>query len=189
MRVVDQILFFFVTITFGYPYNIIEPINTIKMRLFEAYSKALDLINKHTETGELSKGWKFAFDRAKTRYGCCKYSKKTITLSKVLVPHMEEKDVIDTILHEIAHAIVGAEHGHDEVWRAKAIEIGCNGMRCGNKVDKEKMGYKYVGTCPNGHKTYRHRLSKRVRESSSCAKCESRYNPELRFEWELNKKS
>lgn len=28
------------------------------------------------------------------------------------------------VLHEIAHAIVGRGHGHDEVWAAKAEEIG-----------------------------------------------------------------
>jgi SWI/SNF-related matrix-associated actin-dependent regulator 1 of chromatin subfamily A len=39
----------------------------------------------------------------------------------------EEQQFKDTILHEIAHAIVGPHHGHDEVWRGKAVEIGCTG--------------------------------------------------------------
>ena len=33
-------------------------------------------------------------------------------------------EVRDTILHEIAHALVGPGHGHDAVWKAKCVEVG-----------------------------------------------------------------
>jgi hypothetical protein len=33
-------------------------------------------------------------------------------------------DIKNTILHEIAHAIVGENHGHRQVWQEKAIELG-----------------------------------------------------------------
>ena len=36
----------------------------------------------------------------------------------------EPQDVLDTILHEVAHAIVGAGHGHDRVWARKMRELG-----------------------------------------------------------------
>ena len=39
---------------------------------------------------------------------------------------MDEKHVLDTILHEIAHALVGSHHKHDAVWKAKCKEIGCD---------------------------------------------------------------
>ena len=74
--------------------------------------------------------WTFVFDKAVVRFGCCNYRKKQISLSKELVLINNLKDVKDTILHEIAHALVGPKNGHNWVWRQKAIEIGCDGNRC-----------------------------------------------------------
>ena len=42
----------------------------------------------------------------------------------------DDAEIEDTLLHEIAHALVGRRHHHDAVWRAKAREIGCTGQRC-----------------------------------------------------------
>lgn len=36
----------------------------------------------------------------------------------------------NTVLHEIAHIIAGARHGHDDVWKRIAMNIGCTGERC-----------------------------------------------------------
>jgi predicted SprT family Zn-dependent metalloprotease len=47
-----------------------------------------------------------------------------IELSKHYVLRNPEHEVLDTILHEIAHALVGPGHGHDEVWKAKCVEVG-----------------------------------------------------------------
>ena len=41
----------------------------------------------------------------------------------------DEAEVRETILHEIAHARVGASHGHDAVWQAEARRIGSTGRR------------------------------------------------------------
>ena len=80
--------------------------------------------------GLLQRGWRFEFDRKKTRFGVCSHGRKVIGLSKVLVELNCEEVVEKTILHEIAHAIVGYEHMHDDVWRAKAIELGDDGEQC-----------------------------------------------------------
>lgn len=37
-----------------------------------------------------------------------------------------EEDIKDTVLHEIAHAIVGGKHHHDCVWKACCNKIGCS---------------------------------------------------------------
>lgn len=81
-------------------------------------------------------GWSFKFDSANARFGLCRHTKKTISLSKFLVSLNTVERVTNTILHEIAHAILGPGYGHSKVWKQKAIEIGCNG----------KTGYDHTNT-------------------------------------------
>src|SRR5215471_13596338 len=38
----------------------------------------------------------------------------------------------NTMTHEIAHAIVGPNHGHDQVWTEKHLEMGGDGQPCGH---------------------------------------------------------
>lgn len=69
--------------------------------------------------------WTFEFDRAKVRLGACHYSTKTISLSRPLCEWVSEYEIIDTLLHEIAHALVGPGEGHNHRWRRVAVSIGC----------------------------------------------------------------
>ncbi len=110
------------------------------MELSNVQLLADHLLNEH----ELfKKGWRFSFDRAKRRAGCCRYSKKEITLAKAYA-EQEELKIKNTILHEIAHALVGPKHGHNEIWKQKALEIGCDAERCHYVVFSKP---KYKLTC------------------------------------------
>jgi len=63
--------------------------------------------------------------------GICLGKDKCIMLNAHHIGIHPTEDVINTILHEVAHAIVGTIHQHDEVWAAKAKEIGCtNTLPC-----------------------------------------------------------
>ena len=62
----------------------------------------------------------------------CRYGTRTIELSVFLVDRNGPEEVRDTILHEIAHALVGPGHGHDAVWKRQCIEIGARPVRCGD---------------------------------------------------------
>jgi predicted SprT family Zn-dependent metalloprotease len=64
-------------------------------------------------------GWSVTLDHARRRAGQCDYTNKRISLSRHYVRHAEDSHIRDTILHEIAHALVGPKHGHDAVWRQK----------------------------------------------------------------------
>jgi predicted SprT family Zn-dependent metalloprotease len=75
--------------------------------------------------------WKFDWDNAKRRYGCCKYSTKRISMSTFLTPHRTREQCLNTILHEIAHALVGPGHGHGREWQRMAVRVGAPPVRCG----------------------------------------------------------
>lgn len=139
------------------------------MDIFKANKIGLELMDKH---GLTALGWKFQMDNAKRRFGVCKHRSKLISISLALTQLNPEEQVTDTILHEIAHALVGPKHGHDYVWKAKAIEIGCKPERCyGEEVVRPKGNYTAI--CPNpkcGHVHTRLKKQKKGRKTS-CAVC------------------
>ena len=136
------------------------------MELSDVQLLADRLLNEH----ELfEKGWSFSFDRAKRRAGSCKFSKKEITLAKAYAKQVDFKEIKNTILHEIAHALVGPKHGHNEIWKQKALEIGCDAERC-HYVVFSKPRYKL--TCTNRcFEVARYRASKKILQSRICSKC------------------
>ena len=112
-------------------------------------------------------GWKLTFDHARRRAGMCDYNRKTISLSRHYVRYAEPEHIEDTILHEIAHALVGPHHGHDAVWRQKAREIGCSATRC-HTLDFSAE--RWVMKCPEGcFAVKRHRRKKGL----VCASCKT----------------
>ena len=147
------------------------------MNIFRAKQIAIELMGKH---GLLELGWKFQMDNAKRRFGVCMYQSKRISLSLPLTTLNNEEKVTDTILHEIAHALVGNKHGHDWVWKQKALEIGCNGNRCYSRDEVETPKGNYVAICPNGHT--RHRF-KKPNKNQSCGKCSKKFNPNAILVW------
>ncbi|MFW5471087.1 SprT-like domain-containing protein [Knoellia sp. CPCC 206435] len=123
--------------------------------------------------------WSIRTDRAKTRAGVCRFSTHTISLSADLTRLHDETEVRDTILHEIAHALVGPFHGHDEVWRAKAVEIGCSGERTVPSHAPRVEG-PWRGVCPQGHVSTRHRRPTRV---LSCSRCSGTFDASSVISW------
>jgi predicted SprT family Zn-dependent metalloprotease len=110
-------------------------------------------------------GWTFTFDHAKRRGGACHYGRKEISLALGFAEAASDAEVEDTILHEIAHALVGRRHNHDAVWRAKARAIGCTAERC-HRV--EFTPQPLVARCVNGcFAIGRHRRRRNMR----CRRC------------------
>lgn len=83
-----------------------------------------------TQYGLAKQGWHFNWDNARTRGGQCNHTYKRITMSRHLVPMWSEEQVRDTLIHEIAHALVGPKNGHGPVWAAKMRELGATPERC-----------------------------------------------------------
>lgn len=67
--------------------------------------------------------WKIVFTRKKRIFGECHHAAKTINMSSVLVGLNSLEEVLQTFLHEMAHALVGPYNGHGPVWQAKAREL------------------------------------------------------------------
>jgi len=80
------------------------------------------LLNKHSLNS-----WRVEYVDNQTIAGSCDYNNKRILLSKNFCKYNKEGIIIDVILHEIAHALVGYENGHNKVWKKKFIEIGGSG--------------------------------------------------------------
>jgi len=121
-------------------------------------------MNKHKL---LDKDWMFEFDNAKLRFGRCNKTKKIISLSMHLVKLNNKKEVKDTILHEIAHAL-SPVRGHNNYFYNICRQIGAEPSRCySNKVKQPDSPYKLI--CNNcGKSTNMYRKIKRER---SCGRC------------------
>lgn len=78
--------------------------------------------------------WQIRFRASRTVAGHCSSTNRTITFSKELTHVASEAEFLDTVLHEIAHAVVGCSKGHGPEWRAYAVSIGCSGERCHDRV-------------------------------------------------------
>lgn len=120
--------------------------------------------------------WKFQINkRCKLRMGYCNFDKKVIEVSKCLIDVGTPEDIQDTILHEIAHALVGRGYGHGKVWKAKAIEIGAIPKACNShKIKLPKGKAKYI--CYNcGYEEQIYRLP-RKKIMVACASCCKKYN-------------
>jgi predicted SprT family Zn-dependent metalloprotease len=139
------------------------------MNLLHAQQLAIQLMDEH---GLLDKGWSIEFDTAKSRFGSCRYRSRVIGLSKPLTMANDLVQVKDTILHEIAHALVGVGHGHDNVWKRMCVAIGAKPERCYSAEDTNLIAGKYRAVCGGCGEVYsRH---KRVpTDRRHACKCQS----------------
>jgi predicted SprT family Zn-dependent metalloprotease len=109
-------------------------------KLQEIESFATELIHEYLPH------FRFEWMNKKRVIGDCSSYKQRIRLSKHFVEYLPEDKILDTILHEISHGIVGTKNGHNHVWKKKCIEIGAKPERC---KTVEIVGHKYEANCKN----------------------------------------
>lgn len=146
----------------------VESAPAVACSLREVEDTAERLMAAHLALGAGDSRWTFGFDLATSRAGVCRYAERRIDLSVSYCLAASREEIQDTILHEIAHAIVGPRHNHDARWRAKAREIGCVGERC-HRVQHSLP--RWVGECGCGRKWFRQTLQRRMMRNRICADC------------------
>lgn len=124
-------------------------------------------------------GYTFKWDKAKRRFGGCtsssNKSKRVISLSKQLTEKNlnNGEQVLDVILHEIAHALTylvyGSRHGHDMYWKNTCRQIGANPERYYDDEKVEAVEGKYTLECKCCGKRYQ--MYKKPKVVRSCGVC------------------
>ena len=112
--------------------------------------------------------WKLKLDSAVGRNGQCDHGTKTLSFSKHFIQLNSQEMILNILLHEIAHSLVGSKHGHDWVWEQKCKQIGySNPSRCSNSNMPKG---KYQAKCPNCGpiNAFRHRLSNKKQIHVAC---------------------
>ena len=156
-----------------FPYSAVvsiidAPVPECTLREIQALGDSL--VSAFQSKGELPRGWVFGFDLANSRAGVCRYTEQRVDLSVSYCLAATRAEIEDTVLHEIAHAIVGPRHNHDAVWKAKALEIGCAGERC-HRVQHSTP--KWIGECGCGQQWFRQILQRRIMSNRACSRCGS----------------
>lgn len=130
-------------------------------------------LSRMDDFGLLAAGWSFRFDRARRRFGICRFGVKEISVSRTLVELNPEEECRDTVLHEIAHALAGPRAGHGPKWKAMCRRVGARANRCYNHDQVAEPQHRYEARCATcGHSIGFHRRPSRER---ACAKCCRRY--------------
>jgi predicted SprT family Zn-dependent metalloprotease len=105
-------------------------------------------------------GWGFKWNNRTSSFGRCNYARKIIELSIPLMQAVSDDEAIDTVLHEIAHAlvlvefdvgIIKADGHHGPLWKAMCKRIGANPKANGPMIPAAKLmevhRYKWVIHC------------------------------------------
>lgn len=102
---------------------------------------ARDLVYQH-----LGQAWSVTTNNSMTTLGICRHNSKSIGLSTHLLDNNGWEVVKQTVVHEIAHALVGYHAHHNSIWRAKCIALGGDGKTCSEASDA-RMPYPWLAEC------------------------------------------
>jgi predicted SprT family Zn-dependent metalloprotease len=125
-------------------------------RALQTDALARELLTAHGLTG-----WAFGFNRSRLNMGLCKYGPRTVELSVFFVERNSVEAIRDTLLHEIAHALVGPGHGHDAAWQDMCLRVGAKPERLSFEAEMPEGRWRATcGGCGMVH--HKHRRPKHL---------------------------
>src|SRR3990172_10187044 len=80
----------------------------------ESYIRPSGILTLHEQ------GWRTIFNKANDWLARCYHDEKRIVINLLHLQTCSEIDLKNTILHEIAHALVGPGNGHNQIWVERA---------------------------------------------------------------------
>ncbi len=117
--------------------------------------------------------WTFGLAPTKRRLGVCKYRTKQIEVAEYFALNNSTETVLDTLLHEIAHALAGPAARHGPIWKAIAVRLGASPRACNNSRETVVTPGNWQALCPTCKKTYHRYKRPRTVDGYHC-KCQAR---------------
>ncbi len=117
--------------------------------------------------------WSFGFATSKRRLGVCKHRQKRIEIAAYYAQNNTEEKVLDTLLHEIAHALAGPVAKHGPAWKAIAERIGATPEACDRATDTVVEPGDWRATCSACQHTYHRYKTPKALTGYRC-RCEAR---------------
>jgi predicted SprT family Zn-dependent metalloprotease len=95
--------------------------------------------------------WRVCFFRSFRTAAETAFDLKAIRYSSKFIDRASMKDIIDVVIHEVAHVIAGVTHGHDKTWINICQGLGGSGdIYCRSFIIK--TDFPYVGYCQQCNK-------------------------------------
>ena len=153
------------------------------------YDQATDITFELLAEHGLAVEWAVGLNDSRSNSGTCNYTRRTIYLSRFFIDIESDESTLNTIRHEVAHALAGPRAGHGPRWRAIFLELGGDGQTVNYLSDEAKAEFdaraKWRGVCPvnSEHVVYRNRLTQSIR-TAACAKHGGKFSDDLVLNWE-----
>src|SRR3954469_19430528 len=119
------------------------------------------------------RGWTFGLARTRRRLGACKYKAKRIEIAEYYARNSPPETVLDTLLHEIAHALAGPAARHGPAWKAIAVRLGATPRACETSHQAVTEPGDWQASCPACEKTF-HLYRRPKRPGGYRCKCAAR---------------
>lgn len=154
------------------PYRVAHPVVSEKIQTQQSDIEWMLLLGRQLLDDCGLHKWRIKFNRSKKYYGSTYYDNCLITISKEFAIHCSETENLNTLTHEIAHALCPSGE-HDSEWVSTHKAMGGDGEECGNTNVPDSF-FKWNVICNDCKQICdrRHRRSKHFTKKYHCSDCE-----------------